>query len=221
MVVIRRWKRWLKIIDGEIIHLSHQRHIFRVISEMFQANPTLQQSGGTVWLWFAENYATTAAVAVRRQADRGGRRPVVSLECLLTEIAANPRVLTREWFVRQYVRGKPAITRRHFQAMGEHDFDKFAGRTSKRISVRKVLSDRRQLRRAAARVRNYVNKRIAHRALSGYSGPATFADLDAAMDELGRLLGRYSMLLNQAGMMAGPPTIQEDWETVFRVPWRN
>lgn len=178
--LIRRWKRRLRIIWREIVELSHQRRLFRAIAEMFQTNPALQQSDGTVWVWLAEDYATTAAVAVRRQADRGdrsGKRPVVSLECLLSEIAANPGVLTREWFVRQYVRGKPAITRMDFQRMGERDFDNFASRTFKQISVSKVLSDRMRLRRAAARLRHYVNKRIAHRALRGYRGPATFADL--------------------------------------------
>jgi hypothetical protein len=219
--MIRRWKRWLKIINRDIVGLSHQRRIFREIAEIFRTNPTLRQSDGTIWLWLAENYASTASVGVRRQADRSGRRPVVSLERLLTEIAANPGVLTREWFVRQYVRGKPSIVRRRFRRMGEHDFNNFAGSTSKRISARRVLSDRRRLRRAAARVGHYVNKRIAHRALRGYRGPATFADLNAAIDELGRLLQRYSLLLKQAGVISVEPVIQGDWEAVLRVPWKK
>ena len=103
---IRRWKRWLRIIYGEIVNLAHQRRLFREIAEMFRTNPALQQGEGTVWQWLAENYSTTAAVAVRRQADRSRRRPVASLENLLTEIAENPGVLTRRWFVSQYVRGQ-------------------------------------------------------------------------------------------------------------------
>lgn len=69
--LIRRWKRWLKIINRDIVGLAHQRRIFREIAEMFRTNPALQQSDATVWLWLAENYASTAAVGVRRQADRG------------------------------------------------------------------------------------------------------------------------------------------------------
>ncbi len=91
---VRRWKRWLRIIRDEIWELSHKRGVFQVIAEAFQTNPVLQQSGGTLWLWLAENYASTAAVAVRRQADRGGRRPVASFESLLSEIAASPGTLT-------------------------------------------------------------------------------------------------------------------------------
>ncbi len=217
---VRRWKRWLTIIRDEIWELSHKRRVFQTIAEAFQTNPVLQQSGGTLWLWLAENYTSTAAVAVRRQADRSVRRPVVSFERLLTEIADNPGVLTREWFVRQYVRGQPAMTRGDFQRRGEHDFESFAGRGAKRISPRRVLSDRRRLRRVAARVGHYVNKRIAHRARRGYRGPATFADLNAAIDELGRLLARYWLLLNQGGMVSVEPVIQEDWEAALRVPWK-
>ncbi len=218
--LIRRWKQWLNTINRDIVGLAHQRRIFREIAEMFRANPTLQQSDGTVWEWLAENYATTAAVGVRRQADRSSRRPVISLERLLTEIAANPGVLTREWFVRQYVQDRPPIARRDFQRMGERGFNNFAGPTSKRISARRVLSDRQKLRTAAARVTHYVNKRLAHRARRGYRGPATFADLSAAIDELGRLLQRYQLLVNQAAMGFVEPVIQGDWEAVFRVPWK-
>lgn len=216
-VMIRRWKRWLKIINRDIVGLSHQRRIFREIAVMFQTNPTLQIDG-TVWHWLAANYASTAAVGVRRQADR--RRDVISLERLLTEIAGNQGVLTRAWFVSQYGRDRPLTQRRDFQRFGERDFNKFAGPTSPRISKSRILSDRRKLRRAAARVRHYVNKRLAHRALRGYRGPATFEDLNAAIDVLGRLLQRYSLLLNQAGMISIEPVIQGNWEAIFRVPWK-
>jgi HEPN superfamily AbiU2-like protein len=219
--MVRRWKRWLEIIRNEIVEMSHKRRVFEVIAEAFETNPALQQNGGTVWLWLAENYASTAAVAVRRQADRSRARPVVSLERLLTEIAANPGALTREWFVRQYVRGRPAMTREDFRERGERDFDGFAGRRAKRVSPRRIRSDRAKLRRAAARLRHYVNKRIAHRALRGYSRAATYGDLNGAIDELGRLLARYWLLLNQGGMVSVEPVIQEDWESALRVPWKT
>lgn len=219
-VEIRRWKRWLEIIYVEIVELSHQRRVFREISTMFEQNPALRQADPTIWQWLAENYAAATAVAVRRQADYSPRKPVASLYSLLTEIAEHPEVVTREWFVRQYVRNSPAMTRDHWRRAGEHDFDRFAANhRSKRISSRKVLSDRRRLRRAEARVRHYVNKRIAHRALRGYRGPATFADLNAAIDELGRLLARYRLLLDQGGMVDVEPIIQGDWLAAARVPW--
>ena len=219
---IRRWRRWLKIIRGEVVHVAHQRRVFREIAEMFRKNPALSQADPTIWLWLLENYAVTAAVAVRRQADFDRRRPVVSLYTLFTEIAQNPEVLNRRWFVRKYVRARPVMTQDHWREAGQRDFDKFAAsRRSTRVSARKVVSDRRSLRRLEARVRHYVNKRIAHRALRGYRGPATFADLDAAIDELGRLLGRSWLLLNQAAMVNIEPAIQGDWLAPTQVPWKT
>lgn len=215
--LIRRWKRWLKTINDDIVSLNHLRHIFREIAESFRTKPALQ-TDDTVWHWLAGNYATTMAVGVRRQADR--RSDVISLERLLTEIAGNPFVLTRAWFERQYVRGKPTIQRWGFQRMAERDFRQFAGRSAKQISARRVLGDRAKLRKTAVRLRHYVNKRVAHRARRGYRGPATFTDLNAAVDELARLLRKYSLLLNQAGMLGVEPVIQGDWEAVLRVPWK-
>lgn len=217
--MIRRWKRWLEVIHRDIVELSHNRRLFREIAGMFEKKPALRDADPTVWLWLAENYAVTAAVAVRRQADYNPRKPVVSLYTLLTEIAANPGALTRRWFVRQYGRGRPAVAREDYRDRGNHDFDSFAGRRSQRILPRRVLADRRRLRRLEVRVRHYVNKRIAHRALRGYRGPATFADLDGAIDELGRLLAKYWLLLNQGAMLGVEPVIQGDWEAAVRVPW--
>lgn len=216
-MLIRRWKRWLKTINNDIVSLNHQRHIFREIAESFRTKLALQ-TDATVWNWLAGNYATTTAVGVRRQIDR--RKDVISLERLLTEIAENPAVLTRSWFERQYVRGKPPLQRASYQKMAERDFQRFAGRSAKQISARMVVADRAKLRKTAARLRHYVNKRVAHRARSGYRGPATFADLNAAVDELASLLQKYSLLLNQAGMISVEPVIQGDWEAVLRVPWK-
>ena len=60
-----------------------------------------------------------------------------------------------------------------------------------------------------------------HRALERYRGAATFADLNTAIDELGHLLARYWLLLNQGGMVSVEPVIQEDWEAALRVPWKT
>jgi len=188
---------------------------------MFQENPALREADVTVWDWLATNYSITAALAVRRQSDYSDRKPVTSLCTLLTEIARNPRLFTREWFVRPYTRGRPPMARADFRQRGERDFDAYASPGARWISSRKVREDLRQLRRTEARLRHFVNKRVAHRARRGYRGPATFADLDGALDELGRLLAKYWFLLNRgAAMIQIEPVIQGDYQAVYRVPWK-
>jgi hypothetical protein len=47
----------------------------------------------------------------------------------------------------------------------------------------------------------------------------TFAELDACIDELGRPLQRYTLLLTHAGLSDVVPTLLEDWRAPFRVAW--
>ena len=44
-------------------------------------------------------------------------------------------------------------------------------------------------------------------------------DLDDAVDHLAKLITKYQLLLNQAGMPNLMPVVQYDWEAILRTPW--
>ncbi len=64
-----------------------------------------------------------------------------------------------------------------------------------------------------------MNRRLAHYSQRSYKGPVTFKEVHEALDELGTLLQRYSLLLKQGGLLTAEPIIPEDWKIVFRIPW--
>jgi hypothetical protein len=72
---------------------------------------------------------------------------------------------------------------------------------------------------AAANVKAYVDEHIAHSDKRPRTPLPTFAELDAALDLIGELMSKYCLLLTAAGLPDVVPTIQNDWEAVFRQPW--
>jgi hypothetical protein len=47
----------------------------------------------------------------------------------------------------------------------------------------------------------------------------TYADLNAALDELGELLKKYISLLEGVWLAKVSPTVQDNWKAPFKVPW--
>ncbi len=156
-------------------------------------------------------YGNSQTGAVRRQLDR--RRGSVSLVRLLDDIARHPEVMTRE---------------RHLAVWGNAEwaheahanFDKFAGnRTADMVDVGAVRADIAELFAIGEVVKRYVDKNIAHTALQPIDYLVTYAELNAAMDQIGELVKRYASLLKAEILWQLEPVIQGDWKAPFRQPW--
>ena len=119
----------------------------------------------------------------------------------------------------EYVANAPANDKAYWKHAANQDFDKFAPNGASSPSVSLIHADQDRLQAVVARVRHFVNKRLAHHSTKGYQGPVTFKEIHEALDELGILLQRYSLLLKHAGLLAAEPIIQADWKAVLRVPW--
>jgi hypothetical protein len=46
-----------------------------------------------------------------------------------------------------------------------------------------------------------------------------YEELDACVDLLGDLLKKYTLLVEQGGLLHVVPAIQYDWKAPFRIPW--
>lgn len=98
--LIARWVAMVDRIDHEIVDLLWQRQQIRRIGKMIDDNPQLLQSDKP-FLWEARRwYMVFAAMAVRRQSDRGSN--LVSLAQLLTEMRGRPECITRHLLVSQF-----------------------------------------------------------------------------------------------------------------------
>ena len=93
---IAKWLRWLDDeIKPEVITMNLHRHVWREVRGIVERNGSLPPS---YWFEFSsDTYATTQAVAIRRQAEVDSR--VISLGRLIDEIGGDATRLTRKFWV--------------------------------------------------------------------------------------------------------------------------
>ena len=213
--LIRKWRKWLRRISRDVVDLHHRRHIFREVGDIFDNNMELREND-TFEEWMATNCLWTLALGIRRQADRSG--DAVSIRRLLAELEGNAAIVTRKWFVAAYVRKSPA--RPELPDEANRTFDQFAPHRGTHLAIKLIRADQRRLQNAVRRVRLFVSRRLAHQSTRGIGRrPVTVREVNAALDEVGRLYQRYALLLNQAAPGTLEPIIQGDWQIPFRVPW--
>ena len=204
--IFAKWDSWLSTIHREGFLVN--RHIFREVQAIIQANPKIQLAS-SFYEWMGNTYATTQVIGVRRQLDKDPDS--ISFARLLGEIIANPEVLSRDRYVALYTTNP--------REMAERDFDRLvgAGRTS--IDPAAPAKELATLETTADRIRKYANKRIAHFDRSDFKNVPAYAELDDSLDYLEHLLKQYLLLLRAKAYTTIVPVWQYDWKQVFRSAW--
>lgn len=206
--IFAKWDGWLSTIDGEIQGLLVNRHIFREVQAIIQANPKIQLAS-SFYQWMGNTYATAAVIGVRRQLDKDPDS--ISFARLLGEVAAHPQVLSRERYL--------ALYKTMPRDLGDKDFDRLAEPGAAHIDPAVPTDELAKLEGLAARIRKYANKRIAHFDKSDFKALPTYAKLDDCLDYLEELLKRYLLLFRAQAYATIVPVWQYDWKQVFRMPW--
>lgn len=201
------WQHWIKQLADAITTVLVWKEIWGMMATAIDANPKIPRTLALSYL--AMTYSQSQAVAVRRLVDRDP--DVISLGRLLQSIAANPELVTREWWIGQH----DALDRR----IAARDWDaEFGGKVRDHVDPQIVESDLGSLLAQADMVKTLVNKVVAHR-VENYSGPmVTQGDLNVAIDHIGRLFQKYYKLLLVADRILLPPGLKGVMAT-FRVPW--
>ncbi len=208
---IEKWKHWLnKPIKNGVITLHHHRQIWREIGNIIKENGHLPDS--VFWQYHRDLYGITQAIAIRRQADT--HKDVASLAKLLVEVRENPEPVTRAFRLSLWDDPDDAAYARR-----QWDTD-YGGEVGDHLDPAMPAADYKELMAAAASVKDYVDKHVAHADQRPVAAGATmtFAQIDDAIDVLGRLFRRYYALFTAADIKL-EPIIQHDWKAVFRVQW--
>jgi hypothetical protein len=205
---IEKWLRWLREAEDDLIGVAWNRAIYNGLGEIGDANPDIPPS--PFFEFLGEAYATTQAVAVRRQAEYN--RQGSSFGTLLHEIKDDSGRLTRERYIALH-------DDEDAQAWATENWEKrFGGTVDEHLDRKIVEQDIAELAAAVEPIKTYVDKHVAHRD-NQRSDPPTFGDLNNAVDTFEKLVSKYGNLLRGAGLIQLEPTPQEDWTAVFRVPW--
>lgn len=208
---IEKWTRWMDgTIKNNVLTMHLHRHAWREMSGIATRHGHLPESYW--WEFLLDTYAATQATAIRRQADT--HKDAASLANVLEEMTADPAQLKREWWI-----GMWTIDDRQFATRTW--LNQFGGTVNEHLDPAIPAADAQRLREAAADVRVYVDKHVAHSDASAVSSTITLKaeDLHAVIDVIGSIFKRYYNLLTASSMYTLVPAIQHDWTAVFRVPW--
>jgi hypothetical protein len=204
----KRWLRGVRVIKDAVYDLGHKRQIYREVTAIIDGNPKLHvPSAFYDWLHCA--YITDVTMGIRRLVDWDKR--TISFVRLMQDIEHHPEVISRRRFVSKYD---------HFlKKYGHRDFEKFSKPGDEFINPSIVRRHRRELVMSQRKLRDFVNRHIAHTSKAKMRKLPTYKELDACVDLLGNLLKKYTLLIEQAALIHVVPEIQYDWKAPFRVPW--
>jgi len=209
---LTKWKRWIEgPIRDDVIGMHDARATWRHVGDMLAANGDLPASHW--WQFMKDTYATTQAVAVRRQAV--ANRESNNLGTLLEELSQDCSLVTEEFWLRLWSEHVA------LQQMGQRIWkQQFGGENGTHLDPTIVLADAQKLKDGSARVKRYVDKHLAH---SDQEANTTdlpiLSDVHDAIDLIGQVFRRYFNLFTASEMTQLEPTIAYDWMAVFRVPW--
>lgn len=204
-----KWKGWVEKVYNETVTLFSYRSFYRGVSEMTQNNSNIPASSffDALGSW----YATTQSIAVRRQTDLDNN--AVSVARLLSNMAANPNVLTRSRFTALF------DDEGHWQRKANGEYDKYAGDGADTITVDRYQADLDEFLKVAQPIKDYVDRMVAHTDQRELTDLPTYEDLNGAIDLLEWLLNKYMVLLTATGVPSADPVHQADWKAAFRVAW--
>jgi hypothetical protein len=209
--ILTKWRAWLESIRVDVAHLHLNRHLWRELVAIVRANPAIPEPGHIMG-WFATLYGTTQAIGIRRHADRSTQ--AITLGRLLKEIRDRPDVVSRERYLSFY--GKVDDFQRR---LAHEEYDEFAGKRRDVVAVDLVEADLRMLDENTRQIAQYATRRIAHLDARTIDEVPTYNDLDGALEELERLLKRYTLLLRCEALTSAQPTPNYNWQGALTVPW--
>ena len=200
-ITIRKIKNRFKIIENEITQLVEDQYVFEKYKEYIKNSKNLDKQNEFLF-WLGKNYQILALINVCKQVDK--RDDVESLVNLLKNIKELKGSFSLHWFVQKY----PVWMRYN----GENDFKQFSIKSNKKISVKKIDKDIKEIRQAICGVRfgqdrqsiesmkKYRNKRGVHFANDNKKAIVPMKKLFDAIDLLEKITIKYNLLLNQVGM---------------------
>jgi hypothetical protein len=206
---VEKWKRWIESqIRAEVLGMNNHRAIYKEVGRVITEHGDLPPSQFFVFL--ADTYAATQAIAVRRQAEVDTR--VISLGTLLDEIADDPQRLSRERFLSHYDS--------YDRAQGEAEWnERFAGNVGDHVDPDLVRADLEELRSGTEKTKDLVDKHLAHTDKKPLKNPPTFEELHEAIDTINEQFQRYVLLITVSSYATLVPVPQYDWLAIFREPW--
>lgn len=213
-----KWKIWIGEICEQVTHLLVIQHVWQETGKIIRDNPKIQVPS-LFYDWITANYTVQIGAIIRRLAEskkewKGQYKDTVSLWRLLDDIRQHPEVISKDYFFKRYNGSLLKQT-----DVPQREFDKFAESGTAFISADKIKKDIEDLDRKIAKIKPYVNKRIAHWDINNPKCQIpTYEEADRIIEFLQELTLKYRSLIPN-NFFVGLPTFTYDWKQPLRYAW--
>lgn len=211
-MLIKKWIDCLDTLYKELVYLSANQYIFKEVQEIIIKNSNIQKNSA-FYDFYSINFATNALMTLRRllMPNQGG----ISFCELLMDIKQNYKIITRDYFKNLYSKDL-------LEDIADRDFDKFAGKSpddKDYISVDLINSDLANVDIQQKKIRDFIDKRIAHHDRCEPKCILTFKDLDDCIEFTEKILKKYFLILKAGNLTSSTPVFQYDWKEIFTYKW--
>ncbi|MCJ7654537.1 MAG: hypothetical protein MUO97_04420, partial [Dehalococcoidia bacterium] len=206
---VKKWIKWLGIIEVEVQQLLIAKDIFWTVQNLIKRNKRIQKPS-SFYRYLGDTYVSHVLMGIRRQVKID--RQSISLARLLSEIASDPKRISRNYYKTLYIGST-------VEAHADRDFDKFCGDDPNCISVQMVTLDLEHLREVTKKCENFADRRIAHRDKHKPNVLPKFIEVDECIEVLDKLCVKYHSIFHAAWTKSLMPTYQYDWLQIFNEPW--
>lgn len=155
-------------------------------------------------------YAHAMSVAIRKMIDKN--RSTISFQKFLEKLKANPSVISRGRYKHQFVDSN------YTERDADEGFDQMVGIGRDHLDPALVTRQLETLESKTAKLRGFVNKRIAHHESRSSTICQLSKNLMKPLHVL-NLLKFYSPLFTGLGLDSALPTWLYDWKEVFYCAW--
>lgn len=208
---VRKWIRWLDVINEEIQQLLIARDIFWSVQNLIRNNKNIQKSSA-FYQYLGDTYISHVIIGIRRQLKINEQS--ISFLRMLKEMEEDPKRLSRKSYKDLYVGSA-------VEELADYNFDKFCSTPDeKHVSPTLIKNDVEELKQLANTCEDFSDKRVAHRDKRDPRILPKFHEIDDVIEKLDELCVKYNFLLNASSMDTLMPTYQYDWQEIFDFQWR-
>ena len=205
---MNEWAKHLQEIFDDVSRLVENRYVFNRFRELLK--PNLAITNNIFFDHYVVNYANSITASVRRQIDQKTSRG--GLRMLLESVLKNPQLVTKVDYMRPFGQ--------MLQHEGQRIWEKSYGGKDWLDPV-VIKADIDLLETATKKLKDMVDKNVAHKDKDAHLYTIQYKDLDDAIDLLEMLTIKYYSLITSPG--SGVDSLLasniDGWERIFREPW--
>jgi hypothetical protein len=213
----QRWNEDFDTAQKHILMLFHNRRVWLSIKDMWAKSGEKLELNNIVQNWFTSGYVNSQCIGIRRECD--GNTKTSSLGRCLRVLMENPRIIDRERY-RTTIRVKPAMSEGWADELAE-TYNEFAATPdAPYLDPGRIKRDLADLHAAARTTIQFTDKVVAHREALDAPLDLSWADLDKALNEVGKMLKRYFQLRRPGEILGNlTPDLPPGWGRPFQHAW--